>query len=202
MTTDNLPAEKLFVTCLGDHLYNDFGKELQKRRIVALSPDASGFKRTTNFGDRLAKYLASKYGIKISDNNLDTAVLTKLRDEDGHIIKGKYKVIGDVEDALVISYDDMISTLRTSYQGYEAAVNAGGEVYALCAPHGFFAGDANEYLRRLNPGTRVIVSDTMEPWRLDDDNRQRVEVISVTKLVADAIWRIHSTTGSISELLS
>lgn len=155
MTTDNLPAEKLFVTCLGDHLYNDFGKELQKRRIVALSPDASGFKRTTNFGDRLAKYLASKYGIKISDNNLDTAVLTKLRDEDGHIIKGKYKVIGDVEDALVISYDDMISTLRTSYQGYEAAVNAGGGIRPLCPA------------RLLRRG-RQRISETTEPWDQGD----------------------------------
>ena len=48
---------------------------------------------------------------------------------------------------------------------------------------------------------RAAVADTVAPFRLNEHNRQKIVTVSTTKMVADAITKIHSGTGSISQLL-
>lgn len=109
--------------------------------------------------------------------------------------------MGEVKGCWVLTYDDMIDTFGTMETASQQVRLEGGEMFAIMAPHGIFGGPANERIHELDPAVRLVIADTVLPWRLDSTNKGRLITIDTTKLVADAIWRIHSTTGSISELL-
>lgn len=166
------------------------------KRVVVLSPDAGAYVRCVEFAD----YLAWQLGYP-EDEEIEVAVLPKTRKK-GKISKRKAKITGDVSDAWVISYDDMIATFGTSKRAHDQVVAEGGTMFAITAPHGIFAGDANEQMRQISSDVRIAVSDTIDPWRLEPENRRRVQIVDTTALVADAIRRIHSKTGSISQLLT
>ena len=70
---------------------------------------------------------------------------------------------------------------------------------AICATHGLFCGDANEVFDDLD--TTIVVADTVDPFRLNADNRAKTVVLSTAEMMANAIERIHYGIGSISELL-
>jgi phosphoribosylpyrophosphate synthetase len=72
-------------------------------------------------------------------------------------------------------------------------------MFAVCATHGLFVGNANEKIVQLD--CPVVVADTVDPWRLTPENREKVVVLDTSKMFADAIWRIHTETGSISKLI-
>lgn len=163
--------------------------------VKVLVPDSGGLNRAERFRNALLKYLR-QMGVGLDD--IDIAVFDKRR------VEGKVKggrIIGDVMDADVIAYDDMISTGSTMKKSCEAAISkeAGGRLFAICATHGLFVGKANEYFESLD--TKIVVTDTVEPFRVNAANRPKLHVIDTTKMVADAIRKIHSGTGSISELL-
>lgn len=46
-----------------------------------------------------------------------------------------------------------------------------------------------------------MVTDTIPPFRLDEQNMKKLHVVTTTKLMAEAIRRINGGTGSISELI-
>jgi phosphoribosylpyrophosphate synthetase len=48
---------------------------------------------------------------------------------------------------------------------------------------------------------KVVITDTVEPFRLTDENKNKLYIVDTSKMVADAVKRIHNGTGSISELL-
>ena len=190
---DNLEAKKLFADACAEAIAKrNVTNPVKKLRI--LTPDSGGLNRCMRFRTSIIKSL-SLHSIIIPD--IDIAVYDKVR------IKGVAKggrIIGDVADAEVIPYDDMISTGGTMGQACKTAVREGGRILAVCATHGLFCGKANDVLSEIN-GT-IMVMDTVDPFRLNADNRAKVHVVSTASIVAEAIRRIHSGTGSISELLT
>lgn len=184
---DNLECKNLHAAWCAEHLRGN------TKRVAVLSPDTGGLKRADAFRKSLAKTL----GIK--PTQLDVVIYDKIRDKDTGKVNGG-RVIGDVKDSLVIAVDDMISTGGTIAQACQAVKKFGGEVFAVCVTHGLFVGDANPNLEKID--AHLVVGDTVSPYRLNDANRRKLHVVNTTKLVADAIRRIHSGTGSISELLS
>ncbi len=161
--------------------------------IVVLSPDAGGYSRADRFRNTLIKVLKEKG----KPTNVEIAIFDKLRRQNE--IEGG-KIVGDVEDSLVICFDDMISTGSTMYKAEQAVIKYGGQMFALIATHGLFVGKANEYLEK-SKANHFVVTDTVNPFRLNETNRRRLTVISTAEMVAKAIDRIHSETGSISDLL-
>lgn len=168
------------------------------KKIKVLSPDAGGVSRCERFRNALLSQL-NKQGSSIDD--IEIVIFDKLRVKNKVVSSGKGngRIIGDVADADVIAYDDMISTAGTMKKACKAVIDHGGRVYAICATHGLFCGDANKTLNDLD--TKIVVADTVDPWRLTPENMKKVQVIDTTKMVADAILKIHSGSGSISELL-
>jgi ribose-phosphate pyrophosphokinase len=169
-------------------------KELQgmHRKLAVLSPDSGGLKRANKFRSTLAHLIG------VSEYEIELAVLDKIRDPHTGRIDGG-RIIGDVKGRLVIALDDMISTGGTIVRGCEAVERHGGEVFAICATHGLFAGEANENLSKID--ARIVVADTVSPFRLNEQNRMKLHIVNTSKIMADAIRRIHSGTGSISALL-
>jgi ribose-phosphate pyrophosphokinase len=186
---DNLEAKNLFA----DYFASRLIAEGKAKKVKVLSPDSGGLQRCERFRTALVKRL-NKMGAAVDD--VEIVVFDKLR------VKGKVtggRIIGDVADADVIALDDMISTASTMRKACKAVIENKGRVYAICATHGLFCGKANEILGDLD--TKIVIADTIDPWRLREENRKKLVVIDTTKMVSDAVRRIHSGTGSISDLL-
>ena len=186
---DNLEAKNLFAEYIAKELIA--AGKTDKIRI--LSPDSGGMSRCTRFRNALLACLI-KLGVSIDD--IEIVVFDKVR------VKGEVvgaRIIGDVKNAAVIAFDDIVATAKTMKKACHTAEDEGGEIFAICGTHGQFCGDANDILDDFD--TRIIVADSIEPWRLKKRNRDKVHVVDTTHLVADAIRRIHSGTGSLSELL-
>jgi ribose-phosphate pyrophosphokinase len=185
---DNLEAKTLFADWVADELVR-----IKSKKASILSPDSSALPRNIRFLNCLQRKMAAKnYPIE-----LEIAVLDKLRTKT-KLERGR-RIIGDVEGADVFVLDDMISTAGTIAKACQAVPGHGGKVYALMATHGLFVGDANKHLEEVK--AKIVVTDTIDPFRLNSVNRAKLVVLSTAKMMASAIRRIHSGTGSISELL-
>jgi ribose-phosphate pyrophosphokinase len=166
-------------------------KSSKKVRVV--SPDSGGVPRCTRFRNALAKLLGEAH-----EDNIEICVYDKVRDgKTGRVTGGR--IIGDVEDADAIIYDDLISTATTMGKAYEAVVQSNGNVLCLAAAHGVCCGRVNEVFDKIS--CPIILGDTIEPYRLNATNLAKVELLDTSRMMAEAITRIHRGTGSISELL-
>jgi ribose-phosphate pyrophosphokinase len=208
---DVLECTKLFASWVAEELrkasglpnlnprqsYQQNVKTKLKKRLVVLAPDPGAYVRCVKFAEVLAYMLGYK-----ESEIIDVAVFPKVRKNGKVDMNREISITGNVNESWVIVYDDMFNTFSTALRANNQVVKEGGEMFAIAGPHGIFAGEANEQMRLVSPDVRIAVSDTIEPWRLEEDNRNRLHVIDTTKLVADAIKRIHSKTGSISQLLS
>lgn len=186
---DNLEAKNLFATYCAKELVNaGITKD-----IKVLTPDSGGLGRAGRFRLSLLKEI-NKLGVSLDD--IEVVIFDKVRVKN-QVVGGR--IIGNVANAHVIAYDDMISTAGTMKKACSTVLKEHGQIFGICATHGLFCGEANDALDGLD--TRIIVTDTVEPWRLNDGNRKKVHMVKTSHLVADAIRRIHSGTGSLSELL-
>lgn len=186
MPIDNLETKNLHAKWCAEEL-----KKSGANKIRVLTPDAGGLSRAIRFRNALAKSLGCEF-----EDDIEMCVFDKVRSK-GKVTGGR--IIGDVDGANVVAYDDMISTGSTMTKACRTAVDQGGNLFAICAAHGLFCGKANEVLRDFD--TKFVIADTVEPFRLNEENRAKVHTIDTTKMVADAVMKIHSGTGSISELL-
>ena len=122
-------------------------------RVVALSPDAGGVGR--------ARVFAAALGARLG-RDVDLAFLEKQRSE-GRVSGALFA--GDVRDALVVIYDDMISTGGTIARAAAACAERGARVVHAAATHALLAGDA---VRTLNgaPVDSLVVMNTVP--RIDE----------------------------------
>jgi len=106
-------------------------------------------------------------------------------------------IIGDVKDKIAVIIDDMIDTAGTICKAASAIMDRGAkEVYAV-ATHPVLSGPAVERLAQ-SPIKEVVVSDTI-PLKEEAQRLDKIKVLSVSKLLGEAIRRIH-TDDSISSL--
>jgi ribose-phosphate pyrophosphokinase len=149
--------------------------------LVAVSPDAGGVARAQDFRVRAGGGLA---------------IISKNRPapENPEVIE----MVGDVEGKTAVIVDDMISTGSTLIQAADTLLERGARRVLATATHGLFAGNALEQLE-CSHIERVIVTDTLplNPAKPSD----RIEVLTVAPLLAEAIMRIHKDL-SISALFT
>ena len=191
---DNLEAKNLQAKWCAEQLQDT-------QRIAVLTPDSGGLHRARRFRGALVEYLR-ELG-KPAKHTIECVIYDKTRKKkDAGGLSGFEggRIIGDVEGAQVIAVDDMISTGGTMKNACLAVEPSGGKLFAVVATHGLFCGDANQKMDELN--ANIVICDTVNPWRLSEENKKKVVTISTAEMVADAIERIHYGTGSISELLS
>jgi len=169
---DHLYAMPVFL----EYLKNKFRGE----EIVIVSPDAGGVERAREYAKRL---------------NATMAIVDKRRPKPNE--SEVMNIIGDVKDKIAVIIDDMIDTAGTVCKAASAIMERGAkEVYAV-ATHPVLSGPAVERLAQ-SPIKEVIVSDTI-PLREEAKRLDKIKVLSVSKLLGEAIRRIH-TDDSISSL--
>jgi ribose-phosphate pyrophosphokinase len=136
-------------------------------RIVVLSPDAGGVHRARVFAGLLATR---------AERAVDLAFVEK------HRSLGKVTgelFAGDVRDATVIIYDDMISTGATVARAAKAAAARGARAVHCAATHGLFTGDAIATLNAASLASLAIM-DTV------DDVAERCAGLSCESHVLDS----------------
>jgi ribose-phosphate pyrophosphokinase len=178
--TDHLEARPLFARHFADVLGNE--------PAVVLSPDVGGMKRASAFRETLARAL---------DRDLELGFMEKKR------ALGKVSgetLFAQVEGRAVVIIDDLISTGTTVGRAARACLDQGATRVFAAATHGLFVGGAHEVVAAPSLA-KTVITDTVPPFRLDASLvAQKVVVLSVAPLFADAIKAIH-TGGSIVELL-
>jgi ribose-phosphate pyrophosphokinase len=177
--TDHLEARPLFV--------RHFASVLKDEPIVVLSPDVGGMKRAEAFRQTLAAALG---------RDLELGCMEKRR------VRGEVSgetLFARVENRKVVIIDDLISTGTTIGRAARACLDQGATRVFATATHGLFIG-AHEVVA-ADSLAKTVVSDTVPPFRLDPGLvAQKLVVLSVAPLFADAIKAIHSG-GSIAALL-
>lgn len=148
---------------------------------VVVSPDVGGVTRARALAEFLDKPLA---------------IVVKRRPEPNR--SEVTEIIGDIQGKTAIMIDDLIDTGGSIINGAKALLDRGAkEVYAACS-HAVFSGDAAERLL-ASPIKKIIITDTIPLAR--EKRNGKIEVVSVSGMLADAIKRIHME-GSVSELFS
>ena len=169
-----------------DHLFAlpvfmDYMRErFHGEEVVIVSPDAGGVERARAYSKRLKSTLA---------------IIDKRRD--GPNVSEVMNVIGEVEGKTAIILDDMIDTAGTLTQAAEVVRKKGATRVLAAASHPVLSGPAGE--RLANSCLEEIIVTNSIPLKKEHEEIKKIKVLSVAKLLGEAVKRIHHG-DSISSL--
>ncbi|OAQ20581.1 ribose-phosphate pyrophosphokinase [Thermosulfurimonas dismutans] len=173
----DIPVDHLFAApVLLDYLKETFRDE----ELVIVSPDAGGVERARAYAKRLGA------GIAIVDKR-------RLRPNESEVMH----VVGDVKGKVAIILDDMVDTAGTMCQAAKAIKDQGAKEVHGMATHPVLSGPAPERIKN-SVLKSLVVTDTI-PLREEVKDIKKIEVLSVAKLLGEAIRRIHAD-DSVSSL--
>ncbi len=170
-----------------DHLtaapvLNSYFKSLNipQEDLVVVSPDEGSIKRASGHSKRLGGSLA------IVDKRRTSAFETQQKNIIG----------GPVEGKVCLMFDDMISTAGSICGAAKLVRKAGAKEIHLAASHGVLCGQAIQKIIETEVDSVVITNSIpLSPEKKID----KIHVLSVAPLLAEAIRRIHSNK-SISQM--
>jgi ribose-phosphate pyrophosphokinase len=164
----NIPVDNLFAT----PVLFEYIKEKYQGKVMIVSPDTGGVER--------ARALAKRLDVSL-------AIIDKRRE--GPNEAQVMNIIGNVENAKVIIFDDMIDTAGTVTEAVNALQEAGAVEVSVCCTHPVLSGPA---LDRIENSTlkEIIVTDTI-PLTERAKSCDRITVLSVAGLLSEAIRRIY-----------
>ena len=171
----DIPVDHLFATpVLLEYIKANFSPDL-----AIVSPDTGGVERARAFARRLQGSLA------IIDKRRDGSVISAMT------------LIGNVWGKEAVIIDDMVNTGGTLSMAAEVLMRHGARSVHACVTHPVLAGDSvttikNSLLRSL------ITTDTI-PLSANGAACDKIKVLSVAPLLAEAIRRIHNK-DSVSSL--
>ncbi len=157
----------------------DYFKDIVDEETVVVSPDLGGVTRARAFANLL---------------DLPIAIIEKRRPKAN--VAEVMNIIGDIDGKNVILIDDIIDTAGTITKAASVLKNFGAKKVYGCATHGVLSGPAIERIRDSEL-EKFIITDTipLSPEKQTD----KIEVVSVAPLFAEAIKRIHDNE-SVSKL--
>jgi ribose-phosphate pyrophosphokinase len=160
-----------------DHLYStpiliEYYQQKDFKNLVVTS-DVGRANRARGFAKRLG-------------DDIPIAVVDKRRPEpnEAEVVN----IIGKVEGKTALIFDDIIDTGGTVLKATEALLERRATKVLVCATHPVFSNDAANKLA-ASKIDRVVVTDTIN---LPGSKRNaKIEILSVSPLLAEAIARIH-----------
>ena len=171
----NIPVDHLYAApVLLEHIREQF------EDVIMVSPDAGGVERTRAFAKRL---------------NAGLAIIDKRRDKPNEC--EAMHVIGDVKGKTAILLDDMVDTAGTLCKGADTLLAHGAKEVHACCSHAVLSGPAVD--RITSSSIRSLVVTNSIPLRGAAQECDKIKVLSVSRLLAEAIDRIHNE-DSVSSL--
>jgi ribose-phosphate pyrophosphokinase len=161
---------------LTEYVRTNFGND-----VVIVSPDAGRVKVAERFAQRL---------------DADAASVWKRRHHNRANHVEALDVMGDVDGRVCVLVDDMIDTAGTMCAAAEQLKQHGAtEVYAM-ATHGVLSDPAIDRLKN-SVISKVVITDTLPI--ADDQRIDKLEVLSVASIIADALDAVFEDT-SVSDI--
>ena len=157
----------------------EYFKEIVDEETVVVSPDLGGVTRARAFANLL---------------DLPIAIIEKRRPKAN--VSEVMNVIGDIDGKNVILIDDIIDTAGTIAKAASVLKNFGAKKVYGCATHGVLSGPAIERIRDSEL-EKFIITDTIP--LPEEKKTDKIEIVSVAPLFAEAIKRIHDNE-SVSKL--
>ena len=141
------------------------------RGCVIVSPDVGGVARARVLADHLDASLA---------------IVDKRRPKPN--VAEVMNVIGDVKGKPCVLVDDLVDTAGTICQAAQALIDRGATSVRACCTHGVLSGPAIERLK-ASPIEELVITNTIPVTA--HDNIDKITVLSVAPLFAEAIRRIY-----------
>jgi len=173
----NVPVDNLFATPV---VLPYVRERLDHRDVCVVSPDAGGVERARAF----AKHL-----------DASLAIIDKRRPRANEV--ADMNIVGDVRDRIAILVDDMVDTAGTLAAAATALRENGARAVLACCTHPVLSGTAIDRLQH-SALSELIVTDTV-PLRQEGQACPKIKVLSVARLLGEAIYRTHHEQ-SISSL--
>lgn len=171
----NVPVDHLYASSV----FIPYIQSLQLEDMVIATPDVGGAKRANSY----AKYL-----------DLPLVLCHKQRAKAN--VVAKMTVIGEVKDKNVVLIDDMCDTAGTIVKAASLMMENGAKsVRALCS-HAIMSDPATDRVNE-SPLTEMIFTNSI-PYR---KHCPKCTIISVAKLFADTIRRVHDNESISSQYL-
>lgn len=173
----NVPVDHLFAIPTLARAWREqwgFGDQ-----FVVVSPDAGGVERARAFAKRLESPIA---------------IIDKRRS--GPNEAQALHLIGDVKGKSAIILDDMIDTAGTLTQAVDSIMQNGAKKVVAVATHPVFSGPAISRIAESRLEL-VVVTDTI-PLKEQAKSCNKIHVISVAPVIAEAIQRIHQNESVTS----
>jgi ribose-phosphate pyrophosphokinase len=164
----DIPLDHLFAV----GVFEEYLSKLKLKDIVVVSPDVGGIKMARAYAKRLSADLAI----------IDKRRLSTDKTEVMHIL-------GEVKNRNAIIVDDLIATGSSLIEAVGALKKAGCSSIRAAISHGVLSGPAIERVNKCKNLQELLITDTIP---LDDQKKHpKIRVLSVAKLLGEAIKRIH-----------
>jgi len=174
----DLPVDHLYGRAvIEEHLRTHHDAFLDN--LVVVAPDVGASKIARSYAKRLGA------GLALIDKRRPEANVAEVMN-----------IIGDVSGKNCLIIDDMVDTAGTLCEGARALHEAGAVEIRAFATHPLLSGPAIDRIE-ASPISRLTVTDSIPLKRTSE----RIEVISVAPIIADAIHRIYADE-SISTLFA
>lgn len=172
----DIPMDHLFA--IG--VFVDYFKKLKLKHLVIVSPDVGGIKMARAYAKRLSA------GLAIIDKRRDSPEKTEVM-----------HILGEVKGKNAIIVDDLIATGGSLIEAVEALKKAGAKNIYAAITHGVLSGPAVERIDKCRELEDLFITDSIAI--VDHKKHKRIQVLSVSGLLGEAIRRIHNEE-SVSSL--
>jgi len=175
----DMPVDNLFTTPL---FAKYIRRKLKNKNLICVSPDVGGVQRTRGLATRI---------------KADLAIIDKRRPRPGK--SQVMNIIGNVKGKTCIIVDDIIDSGGTIVNAVEALKkNGANEVYVFIT-HAVLSNKAIDKIKKSKI-KKLIITDTIDNSQRIKNN-SKIEVLSISSLMAEAIKRISNST-SVSDLFN
>ena len=175
----DMPVDNLFTTPL---FAKYIKKKLKSKKLICVSPDVGGVQRTRGLATRI---------------KADLAIIDKRRPRAGQ--SKVMNIIGNVKGKTCIIVDDIIDSGGTIVNAVAALKKAGAVDVYVFITHAVLSGAAIDKIKESKI-KKLIITDTIDNSKKIKNNN-KIEVLSISSLMAEAIKRISNST-SVSDLFN
>ena len=171
-----------------DHLYAapvfvDYIKSLNMDNLTIVSPDTGGIKSARGVAKQLHASLAAIDKRRVTGKDIQVL-----------------NIMGEVKGKNLIIVDDIVSTAGSLVEAIKALKENGALSISAAITHPVLAGPAIERIESC-PIDELIVTDTIPLSEVAKKSSKRIKVLSVSKLLGEAIKRIKNNE-SVSSLFA